>query len=560
MAVRPKTQGKKRKAAPRMEALSLLSSLDKVGDVCRKDEGGTEDVELDAVVEGVVKLAQLLSGKVFYQYQKRFSARIIEILLMHEGESLTGLWSRQSGKTEVLSSTLAAIAIMFPALAEQFPTDWRFNITDELGRYRGYRDGVSIGVYAPILEQSQIMFERLRNTLSSGEAEEVMEELGVTMSANRGNTVKLTNGSTLLAMSASKNSQIEGHTHHLVVAEEAQDIDAQKMRKSIHPMVASTQGNIVKIGTANATKGDFYQAIKINRRLEQVTGKQYHFHNPWHEVVKYNSMYARYIEQEKIRIGEFSDEFRMSYGCEFILERGMFVTDKTLMASGVPQVVGRYSEMYRTGFTGKNIVVGIDLAKENDSTVVCVMDVDWSAPSVYEEAEIDFMDSAFVAYEKHVLAWFEFLGDDYEEQFHRIVDICRQFRPIRKVCLDATREASFADRIRHHPLFHEAEITDFVFGRQTKSEGYRLFHNDISAGRFHFPAGDAARSTTEYRRFVLQMLDLTKTYKDGYLCVEHPDEAGAHDDYPDATMLATWAADEPTADLAIENLENFLTA
>ena len=92
-------------------------------------------------------------------------------------------------------------------------------------------------------------------------------------------------------------------------------------------MGAAYNATIVKIGTATTFKGDFYDAIQRNK-AEALTRKSHirnHFEYDWTIAAKYNPKYAKYVEKEKKRLGEKSDEFRMSYCLEWIIERGMFV-------------------------------------------------------------------------------------------------------------------------------------------------------------------------------------------------------------------------------------------
>jgi len=920
------------------DALDILASLVAVGTPCTP-ETGQENFDMEQIIESILKLAGVMSEKYPYEYQQQFFRRVVRAILEHKGEMVTGLWSRQSGKTECIGNIVASCMVILPELAKQFPDDWRLNITDELGRYRGYKTGINFGIYAPILDQSQIMFDRIRLVLDSDGSKSVLAELGISYTANRGNVVTLSNGSSALAMSASKTSKIEGHTHHIVIAEEAQDIDSQKMRKSIHPMIAScitgdarialasgevaclrdrkmlesahtgcftpelkfqkqrpvewvdsgkqncltvtlssgksitgtynhpviikpreyprlpkweslenikvgnqvavprsipffgkksigvdsarvlglmvgdgsychngtpnfsnddletfmflrqwcrkagaklktycshttvegrlfktvgisgsggkgenplinllragncfgqtknakrvpssiwtapakevaaflgglfdadgcvmvtlnrraqitltqanrdilvevgdllirfgiqsairkvvssgkgfgkagsaayilgiydrdsilnfcaniafltvrkqrrldkarrillkrrskrvasvivgsgqhryakpldndlcwervvslepagkqqvydlvmrdghnfiannivvhnTKGSIIKIGTASTHKGDFFHSIQYNRRLQAVKGIQNHYFFPYQVCVKYNSLYRDYIKEEQMRIGENSDEFRMSYSCEWLLERGMFVTDTFLMAKGVATTQGKYSHIHDIGYMGMNLVVGVDLGKETDSTVITVMDVDWATPAVIQTIVRNYQETDFIAYNKHVIAWKEFHGDDYEFQYHELLEWLSHFKPIKKVVLDATREASFANRLAHSPVMRDVEVQDFIFNTQSKAAGYRLLHGDILSRRLSFPAGDEARQTHSYRKFLTQMLDLVKTYSGEYLVVSHPEEAGAHDDYPDSLMLANYGANEPTQDMAIE--------
>src|SRR5215831_5301138 len=65
-------------------------------------------------------------GVAFYPYQREFAYRIVESLILNDAEELTGLLSRQSGKTETLANTLAGCMVLFPKLALTFELLKRF--------------------------------------------------------------------------------------------------------------------------------------------------------------------------------------------------------------------------------------------------------------------------------------------------------------------------------------------------------------------------------------------------------------------------------------------------
>src|SRR5574344_1841597 len=48
------------------------------------------------------------------------------------------------------------------------------------------------------------------------------------------------------------------------------------------------------------------------------------------------------------------------------------------------------------------------------------------------------------------------------------------------------------------------------------------------------------QDSIEYQRFTQQLADLQKGYSGSFLVVSHPNERGAHDDYPDSWALAVW--------------------
>lgn len=537
-------------AKEKHSATEVLKSVGECGKLCTPDTG-TITMPTPEVVEAILKLAQALAEMTLYDYQKDFARRFLESLLLRDGATITALFSRQSGKTSVVASIVAACSVILPELAKQFPDDWRFNMTDNDGRYRGFRNGIRIGIYAPIEPQASIMFDRLRTYIGTPTAETVLSELGIKAETNRGNRLVLSNGSRIMARSASVNSHIEGDTHELLVIEEAQDVDTMVVRKSLSPMVSSVKGTTVKIGTASIRKCDFFHAINTNKKREATTGRKDHFYYPAAVCAKYNSLYRDYVEEEKVKLGENSDEFRMAYKVEWILERGMFITAPQLMQRGIAITEGTYSKIHKS-YPGRNLVVGIDLGKENDSTVVTVMDVEWDNPAICETVTRNFMESDFVAYNKHVLGWLELQGDDYEVQFGEIVFFLSRFRGIQKIILDATREASFHDRLSHHPAFEDVEFEDFIFSTATKAAAWRILQGDLLSGRITFPAGAEARQTVEYRKFVTQGLDLVKSYQGEFLNVAHPDEKGAHDDYWQSLALACWSAETPPRCLQIE--------
>lgn len=527
----------------------------------------SKQLDLHTVVLRIIALAQVLSEKRFYAYQVKLAYRIIESVLLHDGDVITALFSRQSGKTEVLGASLNAIAMIVPILAKQNPDDWRLNITDEQGNYRGFARGVRIGIYAPKQSQSEIMFERIRGYLKQDIAEQVLKELGLEIEENNGNTVKYSHGSRILCETASEQSKIEGETHNLLVLEEAQDIGDQKIKKSLHPMVSATMGTIVKIGTSKAQKCDFYDAIKSNERLEMMTGKRNHFFFPYMVCQTYNSHYSKFIEKEKFRLGENSDEFLMSYACKWIFERGMFITDALLFNKDIALTeyhkdyffAQRHQKGIRNTYPYMSIVAGIDWGSANDSTVITLVAVNWNEP--FESGS--YADHSgihhYEYYRKHVIGWYEWIGDDYETQYHEIHRLVKEIPGLRRVTLDSNSVGrAMLDRMKADFRGTDIEIDGNPFNNRAKSDGYKLLAQEFSGKRITFPAGAESRKSIEYRKFVSQMLDLKKEYKNGLMYVSHPEEKNARDDYPDSLMLATQAASSPTYGYQPEVGVNFL--
>ena len=516
------------------------------------------------LVSVIIQTAQMISGIQFYPYQITPAARLVESVLLHEGATVTALFSRQSGKTEMVAAILAAMAILLPVIANdpEFERDWRFNLTDEQGRYRGFKNGISVGIYAPKLEQAQIQFRRLMKDLKTDAAKEILEELGIECDTWNRDTVRLTNGSEIRACSASEQSKVEGSTHDILALEEAQDISSRKIKKSLRPMIAATKGTTMAVGTATTQKGEFHHMIKANMERRLQGGKQDHFEYNWLTAAAYNSLYGDFVKQEMDHYGADSDEFRMSYLCEWVLERGQFVTPDQLFAPIVCVKGGRYSLL---GKADANLyqAAGIDFGKGQSSTVVTVVEVDWDDPTICQAVESFSSEgnAYFEAYTKSIIDWLEIQGDNYEIQFAAIVDYLLKIPNLQKISVDATGlGAVLLDRFITE-IGDRVEVEGVVLTAPRKSEGYKILHTDIVSGRFKFPAGQEAQKDKRWKRFVHQMLDLQKSYTGDLMKCHCPDEKSARDDYCDSAMLANLAANTPPVGSVVEvHQENFLFA
>lgn len=497
------------------------------------------------LVDRIFNFCEAYSGKVMYPYQAQFSKRIIRSVLENDGAELTALFARQSGKTETVAITVGGLMIILPQLANMpmFLEDPRFQI---------FQDGFWVGIFAPSLRQSQITYNRMKARMQCKEAMAVLQDpdFRLEFTTSNGQTVALSNGSFCTSISASDSSNIEGESFKFIICEECQDISNFKIRKSIHPMGAAYNATICKIGTATTFKGDFYEAIQRNK-AEFESGKlrvRNHFEYNYKVVQKYNPKYARYIEREKKSLGETSDEFRMSYLLEWIISRGMFVDiDKVERTCG-DEYLYRVPQDYKA-----NHVMGIDVGggsakkkNEADSTVATVVEVDWDNPVLMESKtdEETGEDIVYLAYNTYIKEWLEIkpeIAEDYEEQYHLLMSFIGMFR-IARIVIDATREASLGQRIQANV---RCEVVLFTFSSKSKSDLYKNLQTEINTGRARFPMSQEVQETEEYKKFSQQLADLQKSYSGSFLVVSHPDERGAHDDYPDSWALAVWGAKTP---------------
>lgn len=481
------------------------------------------------LVNIIFDLTHLLTGVKLFPYQEQPAKRIIRSVLLNDGDELTNIQTRQSGKSETVSYTVSGLLVILPTLA-----NLPMFIDDE--RLKPYRDGIMIGVFAPALQQSQIIYNRVRKRLGSKQAQEFMYDpsVNVSMEVSNGENVSLSNGSTMSAVSASIGSNIEGRSYHLIIVDEAQDVNDRKYNKSISPMGAFYNATKVLIGTPTFQKGFFFYSIERNKiAYENKTGRRNHFEYSWHEVVKYNDKYAKYIEGEKARLGEESDEFQMSYNLQWRLERGMFITARELEKNLDPEREVVMSDLK------KSHILGIDLARTSDSTVLTFVEVDYDDPVIIEESS-NMGVSDYVAYRTIIKKWVEIQGTDYENQYYRILEELRYFN-VKRIVLDSTSVGTpIADRLIAN--LDDIEIVPFDFSRSSKSMLYKHYETELKSGRVIIPAGEMTGETREFNKFVNQHTALNKEYAGQYLVVKHPDVAGARDDYADSSALAVFGA------------------
>ena len=503
------------------------------------DAGKISTTEL---VNRIYNFCEAYSGRVMYPYQGQFSKRIIRSVLENDGAELTALFSRQSGKTETVAITVGGLMIILPQLANMpmFLEDSRLQM---------FKDGFWVGIFAPSQRQAQTTYNRMRGRMSCKESQAVLQDpdFRLEFTTSNGQTVALSNGSFCTAISASDGSNIEGESFKFIICEECQDISNFKIRKSIHPMGAAYNATICKIGTATTFKGDFYEAINRNKK-DFEDGKlriRNHFEYNYKVVMKYNPKYAKYVEREKRSLGELSDEFRMSYCLEWIISRGMFVDIEKLEKECGDDYLERVSHDLVS-----NHIAGIDVGggskknrNEADSTVITIVEVDWDNPVLMESTtdEETGEDIVYLAFNTYIKDWLEIspeIAENYEEQYHIIMDYLKNFR-LSRVVIDATREASLGQRIQANL---NCEVWLFTFSSKSKSDIYKHLQTEINTGRARFPKSPSVVETKEYKKFTQQLADLQKGYSGSFLVVSHPDERGAHDDYPDSWALAVWGS------------------
>jgi hypothetical protein len=437
----------------------------------------------------------------------------MESVIINDGEEVTALASRQSGKSETVADTVATLMILLPRLAKLYP--------DLLGKFK---DGVWVGLFAPTESQAETLFGRAVTRLTSERAVDIMGDVEIDDSAVRvgGVTRQLKlkkSGSTITMMTANPRAKIESKSFHLIVVDECQEADDFVVSKSISPMLAYYAGTMVKTGTPTTSKNNFYRSIQLNRRRQTTKGnRQNHFQWDWKDVAKFNPNYEKFIRKEMLRIGEESDEFQMSYNCKWLLERGMFVT------SSIMDDLGDTSQELVKVWHKTPVVVGIDPARKTDSTVVTVVWVDWDRPD------------EFGYFDHRILNWLEMQGDDWEEQYYQIVNFLSNY-DVLAVGVDANGVGdAVAQRLKL--LLPRAEVMSLTSSPSEQSKRWKHLQALVQRKMIAWPAHAKTRRLRTWKRFYQQMVDAEVQYKGPNFLVAAPDESYAHDDFVDSLSIA----------------------
>lgn len=468
---------------------------------------------VNKLIDKIMKFMVVLVGHDLHPYQKPLAHRIIESVLINDGEEITALASRQSGKTETVSDVLATLMVILPLLAKLYP--------DLLGKFK---DGLWVGMFAPTESQAETLFGRTVTRLTSERALEVLGDPEIDETTKRVGGVTrqirlMRSGSTITMMTANPRAKIESKSFHVIVIDECQEADDFTVSKSISPMLAYYAGTMIKTGTPTTSKNNFYRAIQLNKRKATGRGaKQNHFQWDWRDVSKVNPDYQKFIKKEMLRIGEESDEFQMSYNCKWLLERGMFVSSTIL------DELGDTSQELVKVWHKTPVVVGIDPARKMDSTVVTVVWVDWDRPD------------EFGYFDHRVLNWLELQGDDWEEQYFQIVNFLSNY-DVLAIGVDANGVGdAVAQRLKI--LNPRSEVMPLTSSPTEQSKRFKHLQALIQRRAISYPNHAKTRRLRVHKRFVQQMTDAEVHFKGPNFTVSAPNETYAHDDFVDSLAIA----------------------
>lgn len=487
---------------------------------------------VDNLLDRLMTIIDVIAGHPLYPYQRPCARRMFESLIIDDGALITAVFSRQSGKSELVADVVVTAMIFLPILARVFP-EW----LDK------FKDGLWVGAFAPVEDQADTLYGRIVTRMTSESTREMLADPEISIRIiPKGKVHQLSNGSLVRRTSCHPRTTIEGKTYHLILIDEAQGAEEGVYRKSVSPMGASTNATTVMTGTPTYETGMFYHMIQQNKR-EMVSGKrskkvrQNHFEVDYREASKANKWYAKYVNREMIKYGPDSDEFKLSYRIMWLLDQGMFTTTEALeeMGDTGKQTVVR-------DYTASPVVVGIDVGRKQDKTVVTVVWVGWERTD-----QMGF-------YEHYILDWLDLGGVDWEEQYYAVAEFLSRYN-VWKVGIDENGLGDvFIQRLEL--LMPQLDIVRLGAAESEQSERWKYLKQLLERRMISWPAGAKVKRLRKWRRFYQEMQDLQLIFKGAYVKAEAPNVKDAHDDYPDSLAMACILTKEEQDNSTVEQYRN----
>jgi hypothetical protein len=420
-----------------------------------------------------------------------------------------GVQVHNSGKTEVVANVVATCMLFFPRLAPFYP--------EFLEKYA--REGVQVGAFAPVEEQADNLFGRIVAVLQSDNCKAMLMDPEIDDRVRgRGSVVWLQNcKSAVRKTTCHPKAKIEGRHYHMILIDEAQDADTKTVNKSVTPMGTATEATMVYTGTPTYNINFFYDQIQKNKRAILGRGKvrQDHFQADWKLVAKYVPAYKRSTLRTMENIGEDSDEFRLNYKLEWLLDKGMFTTEEMFTKLSDVSV-----QSLEHDWPYSPVVAGIDCGRRQDKTIVTVVWVDWDHPD------------NFGFYEHRVINWLDLEGLDWEEQYYRITEFLSHYN-VYAVGVD-TGGIGDVVKQRLSLLMPHTTFVECMDSVKEQSDRFKYMKMLMERQRVIWPGGSRVKRLKCWQRFKQEMTDAEIEFKGPNIAVAAPKSRDAHDDYVDS--------------------------
>lgn len=414
-------------------------------------------------------------------YQLPPAEAVVESVLGQAGRQFVVMFSRQSGKDELLAQTVAFLL-------------WTYQET-----------GGSIVLAAPTYRpQAATMQERLVDRLRA---------IGIgPRPLQRGGLVRL-GAATARFMSASPLAHQRGQTASLLlVANEAQDIDPAVWDTVFRPMGASTNATTLFLGTAWRRDTLLARQIAHLAAEDRERGSRHVWTVDWREVAAVVPAYGAHVRAQIAQLGRDHPSIRTEYFLEPLDDDGSLFP-----AARLAQMRGTHPRRHQAE-PGKRYALAIDVAGEDevpvehggfdpaarrDSTAITVVEIGVGEPA--DETPIDGWTGSPLEVRSRLPVYrvvdrLALTGASTVAVHARVVDLAVNVWGASAVIVDATGVGAglgsfLAASLQQGP--RPIRVVPFVFTAQSKSRLGWEFTHLIDTGRFKEYADDSQAGTPE---------------------------------------------------------------
>jgi phage FluMu gp28-like protein len=350
-------------------------------------------------------------------------------------------------------------------------------------------------IVSPSLRQSEIVMRKIITVIDANAF------LIGQVSRKSRTEIMLTNGSRIICL-PNNPDRFRGFTATEVYLDEAAHFkNDEPVLRVVRPMISASHGRMTIISTPSGKRGLFYNQymMAVNRRGTDHETKAFDFFPSTISPL----ITKEFLLKEPLNLTEL--EFKQEYLGEFIEE-----ADTYLPMELIHRCVDEKLQLIDEGDPQKSYVMGIDLAKQRDETVVIIL----------ERTKDEHIT-------RHISAWAHM---DYADQVGRIGELGEKFTII----------GAMVDQTGVGEAVME-ELQAYVRGVKGVKFTQKMKHELASGLRYSLEHRTLV--LPNHQKLITQLNSLHyKISKGGEFMYESPSTETVHDDYVWALALAVYAA------------------
>ena len=326
---------------------------------------------------------------------------------------------------------------------------------------------------------------------------------------------------------------IRGQHPTFLVVDESPLIDDKLFIDNVEPAIVANKAPFINLGTPKSKDNHMYRYLYDDGYA--ATFKRLHY--TWRDAVKKGEAYsAPYTDEEMLdkmtEWGEDSIYWRTEYECEFVESVANVFNPEKIKACYDDYEITRLDGDGKQG--GSNIIVGVDIGKSVNSTVISA----WSLEKSDKE------NIARLIYIEEINA--RTGGHDIPFQRRRIMDITTQLGANRLI-VDCTGMGGAVEQdLRVACMNEDIHFVAFIFTggpKGTKTQMYRDYVSYVQQGRVRVPNPEHldAKDAKLIHKWTREHIDLEYTMDVANKTEKISAPSSKHDDYCDSSAMAIHA-------------------